>query len=168
MTIRDEIIDELLSGEDPQAVFAKDGLLEALKKALAERILDAELEHHLRGERAQAGRGTPHKGVRRRPSLLVAPRFGETMHAVMRAIVTAASQSSSNRRCVDRRSRRGSLASFSRIWARTSTHAPSFGAGCTPRSYLNAVLWLRTTLRTVARETRSVRTISLIGRRCSK
>ena len=33
-----------------------------------------------------------HKGVRRRPSLLVAPRFGETMHAVMRAIVTAASQ----------------------------------------------------------------------------
>ena len=59
MTIRDAIIDELLSGEDPQAVFAKDGLLEALKKALAERILDAELEHHLRGERAQAGRGTP-------------------------------------------------------------------------------------------------------------
>ena len=57
MTIRDEIIDELLSGEDPQAVFAKDGLLEALKKALAERILDAELEHHLRGERAQAGWG---------------------------------------------------------------------------------------------------------------
>ena len=24
------------------------------------------------------------------------------------------------------------MASFSRIWARTSTHAPSFGAGCTP------------------------------------
>ena len=58
MTIRDEIIDELLSGEDPQAVFAKDGLVEALKKALAERILDAELEHHLRGERAQARRET--------------------------------------------------------------------------------------------------------------
>jgi hypothetical protein len=32
MTIRDEIIDELLSGHDPQAVFAKDGLLDALKK----------------------------------------------------------------------------------------------------------------------------------------
>ena len=29
MTIRDEIIDELLSGEDPQAVFAKDGLRSA-------------------------------------------------------------------------------------------------------------------------------------------
>ena len=54
-------------------------------------------------------------------------------------------RSSSNRRCVDRRSRCGSLASFSRIWARTSTHAPSFGAGRTPRSYLNAVLWPGTT-----------------------
>ena len=72
MTIRDEIIDELLSGEDPQAVFAKDGLLEALKKALAERILDAELEHHLRGERAQAGRGTPrnHRNGHSRKTML--------------------------------------------------------------------------------------------------
>jgi len=32
MTLRDEIIDELLSGQDPQAVFAKDGLLDALKE----------------------------------------------------------------------------------------------------------------------------------------
>ena len=72
MTIRDEIIDELLSGEDPQAVFAKDGLLEALKKALAERILDAELEHHLRGERAQAGWGTPrnHRNGHSRKTML--------------------------------------------------------------------------------------------------
>jgi hypothetical protein len=33
-----------------------------------------------------------HKGMRGRSSLLVAPGFGETMHAVMRAVVTAASQ----------------------------------------------------------------------------
>ena len=94
-----------------------------------------------------------HKGVRRRPCLLVAPRFGETMHAVMRAIVTAASQLFEQALRVDRRSRRGSLASFSRIWAsRASTHAPSFGAGCNAApTFLNAVLWLRTTLRTVAR-----------------
>src|SRR3974390_2762728 len=59
MTIRDEIIDELLSGQDPKAVFSKDGLLDALKKALAERILDAELDHHLAGERAQAGAEAP-------------------------------------------------------------------------------------------------------------
>jgi putative transposase len=53
-------------------VFAKDGLLEALKKALAERILDAELEHHLRGERAQAGRGTPrnHRNGHSRKTML--------------------------------------------------------------------------------------------------
>jgi hypothetical protein len=36
-------------------VFAKDGLLDALKKALAERVLNAELDHHLAEERAQAG-----------------------------------------------------------------------------------------------------------------
>jgi hypothetical protein len=35
-------------------VFSKDGLLDALKKALAEGSLDAELGHHLAGERAQA------------------------------------------------------------------------------------------------------------------
>jgi hypothetical protein len=29
MTIRDEMIDELLSGQEPQSVFAKDGLLDA-------------------------------------------------------------------------------------------------------------------------------------------
>jgi len=58
MTIRDEIIDELLSGQDPQGVFAKDGLLDALKKALAERVLNAELDHHLAEERAQAGPAT--------------------------------------------------------------------------------------------------------------
>jgi hypothetical protein len=32
MIIRDEIIDELLSGQDPQAVFAKNGLLDTLKR----------------------------------------------------------------------------------------------------------------------------------------
>ena len=59
MTIRDEIIDELLSGQDPQAVFSKDGLLDVLKKALAERVLNAELDHHLAEERAQVGLETP-------------------------------------------------------------------------------------------------------------
>ena len=34
-----------------------------------------------------------------------------------------------SRGCVERRSRRGSLASFSRIAVRSSTHSPSFGAG---------------------------------------
>ena len=39
---------------DPQ-VFCNDGLFEGLKKALAERVLNAELDEHLDGE-AAAGR----------------------------------------------------------------------------------------------------------------
>ncbi len=39
--------EELLAGKDPQEVFAPDGLLVELKKALAERILDAEMDQHL-------------------------------------------------------------------------------------------------------------------------
>src|SRR5262249_9484582 len=44
-------------------------------------------------------------------------------------------RSSSKRRWVNRGSRRGSLLSVSRIAVRTSIHSPSFGAGCTERSF---------------------------------
>ena len=37
----------LLAGRDPDEVFSKDGLLDDLKKALSERILNAEIEEHL-------------------------------------------------------------------------------------------------------------------------
>jgi putative transposase len=47
-SISDEILDQLLAGGDPRDTLAgKDGLLDALKKALAERALNAELDHHL-------------------------------------------------------------------------------------------------------------------------
>ncbi len=46
-TISDEVRDQLLAGADPKTAFDKDGLLDGLKKALAERALNAELEHHL-------------------------------------------------------------------------------------------------------------------------
>ena len=42
-----ELLDELLSGRDPSKVFESDGLLDELKKALAERVLDAEMDVHL-------------------------------------------------------------------------------------------------------------------------
>lgn len=42
-----ELIDALLKDRDPQKVFDSDGLMGDLKKALAERILDAEMDHHL-------------------------------------------------------------------------------------------------------------------------
>lgn len=39
MAIEKELLDRLLAGRDPQELFAKDGLLDDLKKALSERIL---------------------------------------------------------------------------------------------------------------------------------
>ncbi len=45
--IPDHLLDQLLGGADPRAALAKDGLLDTLKKALAERALNAEMDHHL-------------------------------------------------------------------------------------------------------------------------
>jgi putative transposase len=53
MAIEKELLDQLLAGRDPNEVFAKDGLLDDLKKALSERILNAELDEHLEVERAE-------------------------------------------------------------------------------------------------------------------
>src|SRR6201998_197650 len=47
--IPDAVLDPLLSDADPQTVFDPNGLLDALKKALAERVLNAEMDHHLAG-----------------------------------------------------------------------------------------------------------------------
>jgi putative transposase len=52
--IKAEVLDELLAGRDAKSVFEQDGLLDELKKALAERILNAELDHHLGQEGEQA------------------------------------------------------------------------------------------------------------------
>lgn len=46
-SIPDALLDQLLAGTDPKSAFAKDGLLDELKKALAERALNAEIDHHL-------------------------------------------------------------------------------------------------------------------------
>jgi putative transposase len=45
--IPDAVLDQLLAGSDPKTAFAADGLLDQLKKALAERALNAELDQHL-------------------------------------------------------------------------------------------------------------------------
>ena len=44
---RTQILDQLLAGADAKTAFDKDGLLDELKKALAERALNAEMDHHL-------------------------------------------------------------------------------------------------------------------------
>src|SRR5688572_8254798 len=53
MAIDKDVLDQLLAGRDPQELFAKDGLLDELKKALSERMLSAELEDHLESEGAE-------------------------------------------------------------------------------------------------------------------
>jgi len=53
MAIEKEIVDQLLAGRDPQELFGKDGLVEELKKALSERILNTELDEHLVEERSE-------------------------------------------------------------------------------------------------------------------
>ena len=48
--IPDVILDQLLAGADPKTAFDPDGLLD--EKALAERALNAEMDHHLASEEA--------------------------------------------------------------------------------------------------------------------
>lgn len=48
--IPDTILDQLLAGADAKTAFDPNGLLDELKKALAERALNAEMDHHLGGE----------------------------------------------------------------------------------------------------------------------
>lgn len=53
MAIEKELLDQLLAGRSPNEIFAKDGLLDDLKKALSERILNTELDEHLESEGAE-------------------------------------------------------------------------------------------------------------------
>jgi putative transposase len=61
--IPDAILDQLLAGADPKTAFDPNGLLDGLKKALAERILNAEMDHHLAGE---GGTGNGRNGYGRK------------------------------------------------------------------------------------------------------
>ena len=49
-----EMLDQLLDGQDPATVLRSDGLIGDLKKALAERMLKAEMDVHLDSEAEQA------------------------------------------------------------------------------------------------------------------
>jgi putative transposase len=68
MAIKKGTPDELLSGRDPKQVFSKDGLFDELKKALAERVLNAELDEHLDGE-AAAGKANHRNGYSKKTVL---------------------------------------------------------------------------------------------------
>ena len=60
-SIPDSVLDQLLQGQEAKDAFGRDGLLDALKKALAERALGAEMDHHLAGGEAD-GRGNSRNG----------------------------------------------------------------------------------------------------------
>ncbi len=61
MVIKKDVLDQLLSGRDPKEVFATGGLVDELKKALANRVLNAEMDDHLDGE-AAAGKANRRNG----------------------------------------------------------------------------------------------------------
>ena len=62
MAIKKEVLDELLAGAEGKDVFGKDGLFDELKKALAERMPNAEMDHHLAQEAEGEG---PNRGNHR-------------------------------------------------------------------------------------------------------
>ena len=69
MIIRDELIDELLAGQDPSSVMRQDGLLGALKKALLNRLMAAEFDHHLVRDKG-SNEGTNHRNGSTRKRVL--------------------------------------------------------------------------------------------------
>jgi putative transposase len=62
-SIPDALVDQLLAGADPKTAFDPNGLLDGLKKALAERVLNAEMDHHLAGESGNSRNGYGAKTV---------------------------------------------------------------------------------------------------------
>ena len=66
--VPDQLLDQLLAGADAKAAFEKDGLLDELKKALAERALNAEIDHHLESGEAD-GRANSRNGYGRKTVL---------------------------------------------------------------------------------------------------
>src|SRR4051794_17353037 len=58
--IPDAVLDQLLAGADPRIALEPNGLLDDLKKALAERVLNPEMAHHLAG--GERGTRRQHRG----------------------------------------------------------------------------------------------------------
>jgi putative transposase len=59
--ISDEMVDQRLAGRDPATVFESGGLVDELKKRLAERMLNGEMDHHL-GVEAEEAAGNHRNG----------------------------------------------------------------------------------------------------------
>ena len=68
MAIEKDLLDQLLAGRDPKDVFNKDGLVDELKKALSERILNTELDEHLDAD-SVAGKSNHRNGYTKKSVL---------------------------------------------------------------------------------------------------
>ena len=81
--IKPELIDELLSGRDPKTLFESEGLLDELKKALAERVLNAERQRQARAvHSARSARSVRPAAHRQVPAPL--PRLRPEGHCLVR------------------------------------------------------------------------------------
>ena len=89
MAIKKDTLDQLLAGRDPKEVFSKDGLFDELKKALAERVLNAEIDDHLDGE-ATAGKANHRNGYSKKTAAIVTAK-AQNGPAVIQAIVQSRS-----------------------------------------------------------------------------
>jgi putative transposase len=71
MAIKKEVLDALMAGAEGREVFGKNGLFDDLKKALAERMLNAEMDHHLAREVEDEGpaRGNHRNGYSKKTVL---------------------------------------------------------------------------------------------------
>ena len=61
----DELLDQLLAGRDPGSALSDGGVFDELKRAFAERALNAEMDHHL-AEEAADGDGNRHNDYGRK------------------------------------------------------------------------------------------------------
>ena len=88
MAIKNEIVDELLKDVDPKKVFSSEGLLSDIKKALSERMLNAEMEITCRTKLQRVARGTSRRrrttatAIRRRPSSPTPARWSWRSRAI--------------------------------------------------------------------------------------
>ncbi|MBB3880171.1 hypothetical protein GGR48_002614 [Sphingomonas pseudosanguinis] len=83
--IPNDLLDQLLAGADAGTALAQGGLLDALKKALTERALNAEMDYHLAGDDGTGNSRTATAGRRSRP---IPASWRSTYHVTGRAVST--------------------------------------------------------------------------------
>jgi putative transposase len=85
MVIRPELLDELLEGYNgPEDLLGSEGILKQLTKALVERCLNAEMEHHLVQERLADDLDTPRNRRNGHSKKTIKGEFGKAEIAVPR------------------------------------------------------------------------------------